>query len=191
MRKIIKSPTSQILTDNLQYDKQKDKSKILAVLEAEQQNFCAYTEERFTASYSRDIEHFNPTLKDTPQDSYENWFAASTKFNKMKGTKNADSRWQDFQPLILPTHTDLEKRVLYDSGHYIADKNDQEAQNLIVYLNLNFESLVKNRQSYISVLKDLLEIFENNTEKLQNHLIKHPEEVRFPTAVATELGIMV
>ena len=82
--------------------------KIRTVLEKEQNYFCAYTEDRLSATYARDTEHFNPTLKYTDRDTYRNWFAVSTKFNKEKSTK-----WADYQPIMHPTDINFDKRLWY------------------------------------------------------------------------------
>lgn len=191
MRKIDKKQDSLILQQNLQYIKQNQRPTILAVLEAEQDNFCAYTEERFTAGYARDIEHFNPTLKDTSQDNYENWFAVSHKFNVMKGTRNADSRWHEYQPLLLPTDNDLEKRVLYDDGYYIAHPQDIEAKNLIEYLHLNNDNLSSERKKFIQMLRDLLENSENE-QTFEKFLKKNKATLaQFPRAIREEFGIII
>lgn len=189
MRRIEKPQNSPILTQNLQYSKRTERPAILVVLEAEQNHFCAYTEERFTAGYAREIEHFNPTLKDTPQDNYENWFAVGAKFNKMKGTSNADSRWLEFQPLLLPTATNLEQRVMYEDGYYVALAQDREAKNLILYLHLNNEDLVAERQKLVNWVADTLESLDNDLDKLLAYLRKYIERVSFPRAILEEFGL--
>jgi hypothetical protein len=189
MRRIDKKADSDILTQNLQYSKATERPAILVVLEAEQNHFCAYTEERFTAGYAREVEHFNPTLKNTPQDNYENWFAVGAKWNKMKGTSNSVSRWNDFQPLLSPTASDLEQRVLYVGGDYVAHVNDIEAKNLIDYLNLSHEDLVADRKAHMAFINDLLALFGDDKNILLAYIRKNIKEFKFPRAIFEEFGI--
>ena len=77
MRKAIKYPDSKIITGHLKYvsGNSANNKKITEVLRLEQKNFCAYTDEYMCIiTDAQDIEHFNPKLKDTPEDSYDNWF---------------------------------------------------------------------------------------------------------------------
>jgi hypothetical protein len=85
MKRILKKPDSEIVRQKLSYPK--DAQKIKEILEVEQECFCAYTEERITAGYAVDVEHFNPTLKNTPADGYGNWFVVSHKWNNKKRAK--------------------------------------------------------------------------------------------------------
>jgi CRISPR/Cas system Type II protein with McrA/HNH and RuvC-like nuclease domain len=90
MRRIIKKPDSMIATQELSYEKHK--TQIKEVLLQEQNYFCAYTDDRISPAFAKDIEHFNPTLKTTDADNYHNWFMVSHEWNMHKGTKNAISR---------------------------------------------------------------------------------------------------
>jgi hypothetical protein len=175
MKRIIKNPDSVIVTEGLSYPK--DKVRIRELLEKEQQYICAYWEDRITASSSIDVEHFNPLLKETSQDSYDNWFAVCHRANLMKGTKNADSRWEQHQLLIDPTHTDLEQRICYDkeSGDYFGI--DTAAQNLVDYLNLNDHELREDRIDYEVVINDYIR--ENGIEWTTNFLKRNRSQVRF------------
>jgi CRISPR/Cas system Type II protein with McrA/HNH and RuvC-like nuclease domain len=73
MKRIIKNPNSQIITNNISY-KKGNNSELSKILLKEQKNFCAYTEEYIGVNDAVDIEHFNPNLKYTSDDSYQNWF---------------------------------------------------------------------------------------------------------------------
>ncbi len=96
MKRIEKKDNSEVIIKNLKSPK--DNFKIREILEKEQSNFCAYTEYRLTAGFARDLEHFNPKIKNTNKDNYYNWFVVSHKWNNKKYTK-----WSNFQPILNPT----------------------------------------------------------------------------------------
>ena len=68
---------------------------VAKILLDEQKKFCAYTDEYVSRTDAKDIEHFNPTLKGTPEDNYYNWFLVKHQWNKEKSYK-----WQEFQPIL-------------------------------------------------------------------------------------------
>jgi hypothetical protein len=190
MRRIIKKKTSLIFIKKWKYkDPKKGGSnvihnrKIRAELDKEQNYFCAYTEERLSVTYARDIEHFNPTLKLTPNDGYRNYFAVSHLWNIEKGTK-----WTDFQPIMHPTDLNFEKRLWYNEGIYDTNSWDIRADNLRKYLDLNNEALVRERKNYIKGLKAL---FDNRVEELKDFLLANPDFIRFPSAIAAEFNIQL
>lgn len=185
MRRLIKPTTSIIVTSTYTYPR--DKTLILNALDNEQEFYCAYTEECFTPGYARDVEHFDPTLKKTPGDGYSNWFSASTRFNRRKGSKD---RWRKYQPIMHPTNADLESRLIYQNGHYILkDPNDIEAKNLRDFLFLNDMGLPDGRIAYIKNLKFLLQNFGNSKTELESFLKADKGSIKYRTAIKTELGI--
>ena len=159
-------------------------------LEFEQDYFCAYCEEFFTPGYGRDVEHFNPTLKKTNQDNYNNWFSGSTRFNRKKGST---ARWNKYQPLIAPTDKDLETRLIYKNGHYIASNSgDKEAENLRDFVFLNDYGLPVARIAYINSLKYLLlNAFNNDPASLLAFLSANKKEIRYRTAIKAEFGFIL
>lgn len=154
MRKVLKNPNSKILADGLMYvsgDSNNNK-KIATVLLSEQKKICAYTDEYISRTDAKDIEHFDPTLKDTPQDNYNNWFLVKHQWNKEKSYK-----WENFQPILHPTSNDFEDRIIYINGDYIAKyEHDEEARNLVSLLKLDDAGLADKRKRYIS--RKLIEI---------------------------------
>lgn len=181
MRRIYKRKDSPILQNKWVYKENAAvyNRKIMKALETEQGHFCAYTEERFNAAFARDIEHFNPNLKYTEKDSYKNWFAVSTKFNKEKSTK-----WDAYQPIMHPTDLNFNKRLWYEDGYYQVNPSDKRAYHLRQYLDLNNEALVQERKNYIDGLEEM-----KNDIDIENFLRKNPDFIRFPTAIETEFGI--
>jgi CRISPR/Cas system Type II protein with McrA/HNH and RuvC-like nuclease domain len=115
MRRIHKSDNYKIITENLNYTEgnSNDNLKISKILYKEQKGFCAYTEEYIGRADAKDIEHFNPKLKNTADDSYLNWFLVKHQWNNEKSIK-----WENFQPVLNPTDSTFENRILYDNGDY-------------------------------------------------------------------------
>src|SRR4051812_24946400 len=105
MRRLFKNPNSKILKDNIKYiSGNSEKNRVIAeILFEEQRKFCAYTDEFISRTDARDIEHFNPTLKDTEGDNYENWFLVKHQWNMEKSYK-----WKEYQPVLSPLAEDFE-----------------------------------------------------------------------------------
>lgn len=151
MRRIEKKSDSSIITESLTYKKQNHRPRITELLRLEQHNICAYTEEWLGRTDKAEIEHFDPTLKPTVNDSYQNWFLVKGQWNNEKG---GIRRWSEYQPLLHPTADDFEERIVYYQGLYIAaDENDIEAKHLISYLKLDDEELDKQRINYIARMR--------------------------------------
>lgn len=161
MKRIIKSKESKIIRSNLKYKKGSNK-KLCELLTKEQQDFCAYTEDRISTTFSIEIDHFNPNLKYTKRDNYFNWFVVSSKWNRKKG-----NRWADYQPILHPANPDFEERIKFDKTDcvYFCAPGDKEAENLIKLLDLNNEKLLKERQNYILELKNCIEECKVSLEK--------------------------
>ena len=185
MRQISKKTNSEIITNKYQYPN--DSGLIREILDSEQDFFCAYTEEYLTPGFARDVEHFNPTLKNTAADNYNNWFSASSRINRRKGSK---PRWKRHQPILHPCSNDLEKRLIYKDGFYIpANIGDAEVLNLRSFLFLNDFGLPNARIAYIKGLKYLLAEFKNDSSKLKTFLLKDKSIIKYRTAIKTELGL--
>lgn len=191
MRRAFKYTNSEILTNELTYPR--DKVRIREVLVQEQSHFCAYTDEKMTAGYSIDVEHFNPTIKNTTNDNYNNWFAVSTRWNKLKGTKNAIPRWDEHQPLINPTDEQFESIVLYNSEDHRFYSNTTEGKKLIDYLNLNHNDLVEERKNYIKLLNNYIAESkpEDETTFLINAFRRPTQEKNFPRVIKEVFNINI
>ncbi|MFH6963334.1 HNH endonuclease domain-containing protein [Flavobacterium plurextorum] len=147
MRRVIKKDDSEITKSNLSYieGNSNNNLKISKILYKEQKGFCVYTEEYLGRADARDIEHFDPTLKGTKDDSYANWFLVKHQWNKEKSTK-----WEGFQPILHPTNANFDHRIVYDDGDYhVSDLDDQEAVNLVKLLKLDDIILADERKKYI------------------------------------------
>lgn len=147
MRRVVKKDDSEIIKGSLNYieGNSNNNLKISKILYKEQKGFCVYTEEYLGRADARDIEHFNPNLKGTADDSYSNWFLVKHQWNIEKSSK-----WENYQPILNPTATDFEDRIVYDCGDYrVSDLNDSEAINLIKLLKLDDIILADERKKYI------------------------------------------
>ena len=184
MNRINKPQDSSIRLDNLVYG---NRALLLRLID-EQHQICAYTQARFTPTHAADTDHFNPTLKNTDQDGYENWFAISTKWNRKKGSVK---KWIRYQPILHPTAIDFENRVIYRNGIYDYEENDLEAKNLINYLNINQEQLTVQRKNHLNLLRIILNTYcHNDLTELRNFMLnEQPQLIQFNRAIQNELGI--
>lgn len=188
MRKAIKDPNSKILTDNLNYisGNYVNNKQIADILFDEQKKFCAYTDEYISRTDAKDIEHFNPTLKDTLNDNYNNWFLVKHQWNKEKSSK-----WKDFQPILHPTSEDFEYRVVYLDGDYIVSSEDDIlAKNLVNLLKLDDPALADKRKRYIKRKREEIKVFEQD-EKAFFFALANADicQVSYLRAIKEEFGI--
>jgi len=169
MRRVHKNDNSEIITNNLNYieGNSNNNLKISKILYHEQKGFCCYTEEYLGRADARDIEHFNPNLKGTDKDSYLNWFLVKHQWNKEKATK-----WENFQPILLPTDDHFNDRIIYDYGDYrVSDSADKRAQNLISLIKLDDLILAEERKKYIRRKREEIQKFGESAEDFFKILI--------------------
>jgi hypothetical protein len=188
MRRVIKDADSEILNKNLKYirNNRHNNRKIAVVLSREQKNLCAYTEEFMSVTDADDIDHFNPTLKDTESDDYNNWFLVKHKWNKKKSNK-----WLHYQPILHPSAVDFEERLIYIDGHYLTkSETDIEAQNLIDLLQLDEPALADKRRKYIARIKKDIKIYEQDFESYFSDLINDDSSnIFYFRAIKEEFGV--
>jgi hypothetical protein len=188
MRRTLKNPDSTILANDICYieGNSANNKKIADILFAEQKAFCAYTDEPLTRSDAKDIEHFNPDIKGTPEDNYTNWFLVKHQWNKEKATK-----WQAYQPILHPTEPDLEQRVLYIEGDYVVGSDtDIEAANLIKLLKLDDMALADKRKKYIARRRrDMVEYGQDPDTYFSILLSEEPCAVSYLRAIKETFGI--
>jgi CRISPR/Cas system Type II protein with McrA/HNH and RuvC-like nuclease domain len=122
MKRIFKNPSSEIISKRIIY-KNGDNKKLASILLKEQKNFCAYTEEYIGLNDAVDIEHFNPNLKYSETDSYQNWFMVKHKPNNLKRTS-----W--IEPILYPVDENFETRLIYSDGYFLHNPEDIEAKKL-------------------------------------------------------------
>ena len=190
MRRVVKNENSEIVTQNLKYAEGNsfNNLKISKALFIEQKGFCAYTEEYMGRADAKDIEHFNPNLKNSSDDNYLNWFLVKHQWNKEKSSK-----WHHFQPILHPTDPRFEERVLYDNGDYrVSDSHDKEAVNLISILNLDDMILADERKKYISRKRNEIAIFGQSEEDFFKTLIDDDLcQIKYIRAIQEEFNINI
>lgn len=188
MKRVIKREDSEVIRQGLEYieGRATNNRKLMELLLEEQDGFCAYTEYCLCRGNKKEIEHFNPNLKNTEEDNYYNWFVVAGQWNAEKGRK-----WEDYQPVLHPTDETLETRILYDEGDYIlADLNDIEADNLMKLLKLDDPDLAQERKRYISNKKEEVEDSKWTPKDFFQRLIeKDLACIRFRRAIEEEFGI--
>jgi hypothetical protein len=190
MKRVIKTPNSEILTSGLTYivGNSGNNGNISQILFAEQNGFCAYTEEYMGRADARDIEHFNPTLKGTVPDSYNNWFLVKHQWNSEKASK-----WDKLQPVLYPTAADFEERVIYDKGDYRPNsENDIEAKHLIELINLDDAVLADERKRYIKRKRDEMEKYGTDAKTFFEDLIEiNLKQIAYLRAIEAEFNFPI
>lgn len=187
MRRANRLRDSAILTQQLRYisGNSPNNKNIALILWDEQQGFCAYTDEHLSRTDAQDVEHFNPTLKDTPQDNYENWLLVKHRWNNEK-----KSKWGKFQPCLLPTADDFEDRIKYIGGDYVAAEDDDEAQKLIELLKLDDPALADKRKGYIKTTRNHMELDGREPKEFFKQLLKtNRPHVHYSRAIREEFGV--
>jgi hypothetical protein len=187
MRQVLKSTESKIIERKLTY-KDGNNDELRQLLADEQHCICAYTETYLGPSDDAHIEHFNPLFKGQTEDGYTNWFLVKSLWNTRKAKK-----WSDYQPILHPTAEDLERRILYIDGDYVAsDPNDLEAMNLIRLLDLDNARLADQRKRYIRLKKqEIKDANKSSQQFLDDLLMSYPEGVYFIRALQEELQVKV
>lgn len=158
MKRVLKSSDSPIIAGNITYKSSGNNSRLGAILLKEQKGFCAYTEHYIGFDDANDTEHFNPNLKDQPEDNYYNWY-------KVKHLPNQRKTNSWIEPILMPYADNFESRIIYDEGEYFAKPNDDEANNLIILLDLNNQKRVEDRKNYIKRRRESI-----NDRKLQTDI---------------------
>jgi uncharacterized protein (TIGR02646 family) len=187
MRRQIKDDNSVIVSSGWKHPKHT--TQIQKQLLVEQNAICAYTETYLGRTDKKEIEHFNPTLKNTEEDGYQNWFLVKAQWNNEKGST---PRWLKHQQLIHPTAEDFEKRIIYLDGEYIWHPDDKEAENLIKYLKLDDKELTSERKNYIERRREAINNRNITAQEYFDSLLeREPNRVYFIRAIETEFGITI
>lgn len=187
MRRARKLSESTILTLQLRYisGNSINNKTIAIILWDEQKGFCAYTDEHMSRTDAQDVEHFNPTLKGTAQDNYENWLLVKHRWNNEK-----NSKWAKFQPCLHPTAADFEDRILYIGGDYVAKADDLEANKLIALLQLDDPALADKRKMYIKTTAEHMELYGEEPSEFFRYLLeRNRPNVHYPRAIREEFGV--
>lgn len=187
MKRVLKEDNSEIILKNLKYinGNSYNNKKITLILYKEQKGFCVYSEEYFTYNDADDIEHFNPKLKDKPEDNYFNWYLVKHLINKRKSAK-----W--LEPILMPYDNDFEKRLIYNDGAFFHKDGDIETKNLIDLLDLNNLIKIKERKDYIKNRKENIQLRNVTSEEyFQNKIKKEIRSVSYLRAIQEEFNINI
>ena len=187
MKFLTKHTYSGILKEDLKYKSGADNSRLRIKLLEEQHNFCAYTEKYITKIDSPEIEHFNPSIKDT--DNYYNYYTTLRYANEQKISKYPIYKDSDFfKTLFFQDEAALESRIYYEDFEYLlTNKDDKEAGDLVDYLGLNDDYLYGERMKHIHRLKSTIGDF--TPEQKHTYFNKHKNDLSFPTAIEYEFKI--
>lgn len=188
MRKQIKTNSSKILLENIEYHPGGDNSKLRELLFVEQKGFCAYTETYLGRTDQKDIDHFNPTKDFIDRNKYHNLFLCKALWNKEKSNK-----WGDFQPMLNPCCDEFEDRVIFNKDLKIFEANndeDIEAKNLVSFLKLDDPDLANERKRYLKRMKEISESYGCSLEELFSKIIEKFDfdNLRFIRSVTEEYG---
>lgn len=183
MRYLRKSDNSQVLANDWQYPK--DSEKIRTELRNEQMGFCAYSERYMRRTDAVDIEHFDPRLKPTQNDSYWNWYVVLSWMNRHK-PRNIER----FEPILQPYSEDLRQRIQYQAGQFLAvDPDDQEADNLIKYLGWNSPEITSDRHKHVKRTRVVQQTFGDDQAAFHSFLLSDTDNLSFFSALSVELGL--
>jgi len=187
MKFLTKHINSDILTEDLKYKSGADNSRLRIKLLEEQHNFCAYTEKYFSNIDCAEVEHFNPSLKDT--DNYYNYYTTLRYANQQKISKYPIYKKSDFfKTLFFQDDAELKSRIYYEDFEYLlTNKDDREAGDLVGYLGLNDDYLYGERMMHIDRLKSTIGDF--TPEQKQTYFKKYKNDLSFPTAIEYEFEI--
>ncbi len=190
MKRVKKIPDSEIITTEVKYivGNSANNSNISKILFKEQNGFCAYTEEYIGRADAKDIEHFNPNLKGTDGDGYDNWFLVKHQWNLEKASK-----WDNLQPVLNPLATDFENRIVYDKGDYRANsENDEAAKHLIELIKLDDPVLADERKRYIKRKRDEMEKYGTDAKIFFQDLIEiNLKQIAYLRAIENEFDITI
>lgn len=189
MRRQEKKNNSNILDKNLEYKQSGDNSELRLLLFNEQKGFCAYTETYLGRSDQKDIDHFNPSKDFQSRNNYNNLFLCKALWNKEKSSK-----WDKYQPILLPTNNEFEERVVYNKDLKIFEaknENDIEANNIVEILKLDDPDLCDERKRYLRRTLDYSVAYGISIQEFFIKLIseKHFEHISFIRSCQEEFGI--
>lgn len=188
MRYLKKDPQSSLLQEAYRYEKVSDRPKIRYQILKEQRGFCAYSERFIKVTDETDIEHFDPRLKDTPDDGYKNWYVVLPWFNSRKPKKI-----EPFLPILSPSSPDIAKRIYYqkETGVFQAtDEDDLEAKNLIRFLKWDCNEFAEDCLKHVSRIREIRDLCGDEAFFLTK-LQSYKDNLSFATALEAELGIDV
>lgn len=190
MKFLGKNPESEIRRAGLTYKLRGDNQPLRDALLAEQKGFCAYTEERVTATDTVAVEHFNASLKRC--DDYFNYYATQQTANQRKRRKERAQKGASFfttRWFQQPGAVEARLEYVPDSHTYQPrDARDTDAATLISYLGMNAPELVDVRTSHVYAMLDIFELGQLDVAGARAWFAAHPRHLSFITALEATLG---
>jgi hypothetical protein len=188
MRRVIKNLDSEILKKGLTYNVNGNNSNLSKELLNEQKGFCAYTETYLGRTDKKEIDHFDPNLKGKQDDNYQNWFLIKAQWNSEKSSK-----WEKYQPVLHPTESDFDERIVYSNGDYLLAKSDDiQAKNLIALLKLDDADLASERKKYIIRKRDEIQQYGLSAKEFFELSIENDlNSIKFLRAIQQEFNVDV
>ena len=184
MKFLKKNNRSKITEEGLAYRNPNHRNRIRQILIEEQKGFCAYSERCLNSTDSTHIEHFDPRLKNTDTDNYENWYAVLAWMNEHKPKKI-----DQFLPILFPGSENLKEKIEYCDGKFIPiDSTDIESNHLIEFLGFNKYELYQDRLRHISRIRAIKEMCDSSEEFVEI-LSSDKSYLSFITALEAELKI--
>lgn len=184
MKFLVKDPGSPLRA--MRYASGGHNEALLAGLLQEQKGFCAYTEKRVSGLDTRAVEHFDRSLKGTDEDGYHNVYGTLQSSNQWKRRKERRYQGASFfnsRFFQLPGDSRLSFSV-EDMAYEPTDPADGEARDLIDYLGLNSEELVKARRRHVESLQErFFDAGWRSPDQQLRWFEGHPEDLSFITAL--------
>lgn len=187
---------SKIINGILQYNctKGANNSLLGSILLKEQKSFCAYSEEFIDPiTDANDIEHFNPNLKCSNDDSYSNWFKVKNKVNFRKRLKELEFKKNNisFNDILKPCENDFEEKLKYIVGEYrFEESSDIKVKNLIDFLELNIPEKIEQRRDFIVRKRKEIEKWGDDIEEFFKMLIEDDiRQIKYLRTIQEEFGI--
>ena len=189
MKFLIKRDDSEILRQNLQYNRNAaNNAKLKKLLLEEQCNFCAYTEKYIQSLDSTEVEHYDKSLK--YKDDYYNYYTVIRQANLYK----KDEKYEGHAILknkFFQRKGEFETRIVYlKQGFYeVVDPVDKDAEALIDFLGFNHSDLYTDRKRHINRLRTLFNDAGYNNTLILEHFRIYSESLSFITAIEVEFSI--
>ena len=184
MKFLKKDKNSKIIKEKLDYNIQSQRKRIRELLLLEQDGFCAYSERYAQNTDSIHIEHFDPRIKNTDDDNYENWYAVLVWMNEHK-PKNIDK----YLPILFPNSENIKEKIEYQDGKFVPiNSNDIESKHLIDFLGFNKYELYQDRLNHIKLIRDIQNMCDSS-EDFFEILSSDKSNLSFITALEVELGL--
>lgn len=184
MKFLAKAPESPLRRER--YRSGGHNEHILDGLLQEQHGFCAYSEARVRPLHTAVVEHFDPSLKNTDGDGYENWYGVLERVNQRKRRREKSVNRELLSDRWFQHAKAVAERVEYDPldhHYYPRDPNDSAARELLDYLGFNESEVVIERRRHVERTRHLLDLARLSNEDRLNWFREHPDDLAFPSAL--------